>query len=50
MGKRCQATNPRPKDPSGEGQGAGFGSEGWPGVQVPFGGKEFIWDLRMGGL
>ena len=23
---------------------------GWPRVQVPFGCKEFIWDLRMGGL
>ena len=30
--------------------GAGFGSEGWPRVLVPFGCKELIWDLRMGGL
>ena len=41
---------PRPEDLLGEGQGAGFGSEGWPGVRVPFGCKELIWDLRMGGL
>ena len=46
MGFRC----PRPEDLSGEGQGAGFGSEGWPQVQVPFGCKELIRDLRMGGL
>ena len=44
MGLRC----PRPEDLSGKGQGAGFGSGGWPGVQVPFGCKEVIWDLRMG--
>ena len=30
--------------------GAGFGNEGWPMVQVPFGCKELIWDLRTGGL
>ena len=46
MGLQC----PRPKDLSGEGQGTGFGIEGWPRVQVPFGCKELIWDLRMGGL
>ena len=40
----------RPEDLSGEGQGAGFGSEGWPRVQVSFGCKELIWNLRMGGL
>ena len=34
----------------GEDQGAGFGSEGWPRVRVPFGFKELMWDLRMGGL
>ena len=31
MGLWC----PRPENLSGEGQGAGFGSEGWPGVWVP---------------
>ena len=41
---------PRPEDLSGEGQGADFGSEGWPRVWVPFGYKELMWDLRMGGL
>ena len=30
--------------------GAGFGSECWPGVRVPFGCKELMWDLRMGSL
>ena len=44
MGLQC----PRPEDLSGEDQGAGFGSEGWPRVRVPFGCKELIWDLRMG--
>ena len=46
-GEWCQAT---PEDLSGEGQGAGFGSEGWPRVLVSFGCKELIWNLRMGGL
>ena len=46
MGLRC----PRPEDLLGEYQGAGFGSEGLPGVRVPFGCKELIWDLRMGSL
>ena len=46
MGFRC----PRPAGLSGEGQGAGFGSEGWPRVWVPFGYEELMWDLRMGGL
>ena len=41
---------PRPEYLSGEGQEAGFGSEGWPKVRVPFGCKELIWDVRMGGL
>ena len=41
---------PRPEYLSGEGQEAGFGNEGWPKVRVPFGCKELIWDLRMGGL
>ena len=46
MGLRC----PKPEDLSEEDQGAGFGSEGWPRVRVPFGCKELMWDLRMGGL
>ena len=46
MGLRC----PKPEDLLGEDQGAGFGSEGWPRVWVPFGGKELIRDLRMGDL
>ena len=46
MGLQC----PKPEDLLGEDQGAGFGSEGWPKVQVPFGCKELMWDLRMGDL
>ena len=46
MGLRC----PRPEDLLGDDQGAGFGSEGWPGVRVPFGCEELIWDLRMESL
>ena len=46
MGLRC----PKPEDLSGEDQGAGFGSQGWPRVRVPFGCKELMWDRRMGGL
>ena len=49
MGEWCLATNGA-LDLLGEGQGAGFGSEGWSRVWVPFGCKELIWDLRMGGL
>ena len=41
MGLRC----PRPEDLSGEVQGVGFGSEGWPRVWVPFGCKELIWEV-----
>ena len=37
MGLRC----PRPEDLSGEVQGVGFGSEGWPRVWVP------IWMQRI---
>ena len=40
----------RPEDLSGEGQGAGFGSEGWSRVWVPLGCEELIWALRMRNL
>ena len=46
MGLQC----PRPEDLLRESQGAGFGCEGWLRVWVPFGCKQLIWDLRMGGL
>ena len=48
MGLQC----PRLEDLSEEGQGADFGNEGChlAGVWVPFGCKELILDLRMGGL
>lgn len=53
-GEWCQATDgasvSQTRGSLGEGQGAGFGSEGWPGVRVPIGCKELIWDLRMGCL
>lgn len=55
MGEWCLAiigasSCPRPRIYQGKGQGTGCGIEGWPRVQVPFGCKELIWDLRMGGL
>ena len=49
MGEWCLATNGA-LDLLGEGQGAGFGSEGWSRVWVSFGYEELIWDLRMGDL